>query len=159
MAEKYTKKSRYQSRYSPGKYVTAAQYIVEIMCEKNAARDGRDLPAKFWSLPEWAKFFRNQIPAANKLLDKYHAEAIIAALRDKKTWSCYSLRAPFLIPHIEKQQKILEGKAKQPKKEVEKRHEIPDNIYKKKRVGQFKKNIIDILEEEELDGQKEEGGG
>jgi hypothetical protein len=61
-------------------------------------------------LPEWDKHYRNQIPSAYKLLKKFAAAAIIAALQDRKAWNIYSLRAPHLIPLIEAEQKVYENK-------------------------------------------------
>lgn len=87
---------KFQSRYSHDKLVTAAQYITELICEKKAKCD---LPQQFWKHPKWEKFYRQQIVAANGLLKKYQAKAIILALKSDKTYSVYSLRHPNL-PHI-----------------------------------------------------------
>ena len=96
----------YQSKYSPDEnLVTAAQYITEIICEKKAQSEGRGLPYKFWQHEEWGKYYREQIPAANKLLAKYDEKDIIAALRDKRTDKIYSLRNQYL-------KRIIEDKAK-----------------------------------------------
>lgn len=104
---KQTDKSRYQSRYSPQKYVTAAQYIIELICEKKARIDKVDLPIQFWKQPEWQTFFKSQLRKCHSLLKKYHEKAIIRALQDSKLYSVYSLHAPWLIPVVEKYQKIV----------------------------------------------------
>ena len=44
--------SKYPSRYSDGKKVTAAQYITELICEKRAVKDKKELPNNFWKLPQ-----------------------------------------------------------------------------------------------------------
>lgn len=103
MAKERTKKSRYESRFSKS-YVTAAQYITELICEKYARCNGHDLVQEFWKKPEWAKHYRAQIPSAYTLLKKYDAAAIILALQAKEAWNIYSLRAPHLIPLIEREQ-------------------------------------------------------
>jgi hypothetical protein len=100
MPKKQTKASRYPSRYSPDNFVTEAQYVTELICEKKATTEKKELPIKFWNLPEWAKFYRQQIAAANSLLQNYPCKAIVAALNSKKAWNIYSLRAPHLIAMI-----------------------------------------------------------
>ena len=99
--------SRYDSRYSPDRKVTAAQYIIELICEKKAKTEGKDLPIKFWNLPEWEKFFKMQLRKCHSLLKQYHEKAIIRALMDFGAVRIYSLHAPWLIPIIEKYQKIV----------------------------------------------------
>ena len=141
MAKERTKKSSYASRYSPDGYVTAAQLITEICCEKKAWSEKKELPLKFWELEEWAKFYRNQIASANKLLKKYAAEAILQALRDKRTKTTYSLRANWLIPIIEEYQKKVDLAASKPKVD---RKVADTTIVPKQHV---KKNILDKLKE------------
>ena len=104
---KQTEKSKYPSRYSPAKFVTVAQYIIELICEKKAATQKVDLPIKFWNLPEWQLFFKSQLRKCHSLLKKYHEKAIIRALKDKETSRIYSLHAPWLMPVIERYQKIV----------------------------------------------------
>ena len=101
MPKEQTETSRYPSKYSPGQFVTAAQYITELICEKKASSQKKDLPNKFWNLPEWNKFYRQQILAANSLLRLYKAKAIVAALKSKESWNIYSLRSPKLDALIE----------------------------------------------------------
>lgn len=102
-------KNLYPSRYSNGKNVSASQYITELICEHKAKLDKLDLHYRFWLKKEWAVFYRNQIGSANKLLITYHPKAIIQALNDAQAQKIYSLRAPHLIPIIEKFQKLLES--------------------------------------------------
>jgi hypothetical protein len=102
MAEKYP------SKYSNGKLVSAAQYITEIICEKKASIDKKDLHFRFWLSKEWSAFFRNQIASANKLIRLYGEKAVIRALYNPKASRIFSLRAPHLIQIIEyEQQKLL----------------------------------------------------
>jgi hypothetical protein len=91
----------YPSKYSNTKTVSAAQYITEIICEHKAIREKRDLHFRFWLNKEWAKFFRDQIATANKLVKKYPANAIIKALNSNQGLKIYSLRAPHLVGIIE----------------------------------------------------------
>lgn len=103
---------KYLSKYSNGKSVAPAQYITEIICENKAKLNKEDLHYRFWLSKKWSAYYRNQITSANKLLEKYQPEAIIAALRSDMAKKIYSLRAPHLIDIIEKQQKLLEAQNK-----------------------------------------------
>lgn len=100
---------RYPSKYSNGKEVTAAQYITEIICEKKAKLNKKDLHYKFWTNKEWSAFYRNQIASAHKLLEKYSDVAIVRGLNNQQASKIYSLRAPHLIPIIESEQKKLDS--------------------------------------------------
>lgn len=100
---------KYISKYSNGKYVTAAQYITELICENKAKQDKKDLYFKFWTSKEWSLYYRNQIATANKLVKKYNPQAIIRALKTTQATKIYSLRAPHLIPIIEQESLILEN--------------------------------------------------
>ncbi len=102
MANQQTELCSFPSKFSPNKFVTAAQYITEIICERKALYDtGGKLPTQFWKLDKWAKYYRQQIPSANLLLKKFSASAIIRALSHWKAKKIYSLRAPSLIPLCE----------------------------------------------------------
>ena len=90
MAKKRTAKSKYPSRYSPNGWVTGPQYILEIICERKAKREGIDLPIKFWNLPVWAQYYKSQLRACHKLVKKYNEKAIIKMITKNKT--CFSLR-------------------------------------------------------------------
>lgn len=104
---KQTDKSRYPSKYSPGKYVTAAQYILELVCEHKAVVEKTDLPIHFWNLPEWAGWFKQQLRICHKLLKDFDEKAIIKALNDPRCKTTYSLRAAWLMPVIEEYQRKL----------------------------------------------------
>jgi hypothetical protein len=142
MSKKQTKKSKYPSRYSPEKFVHAAQYITEVICEKKAQIDKKELPIKFWELDEWRKFYKYQITLANKLLKKYGEHSIIAALKDKRMWRTYSLRNPFL------ENVIKEYKAKQNiAREIAKKVEYDFSEKETYESNNKKKSIISKLED------------
>lgn len=115
---------KYISKYSNGKEVSAAQYITEIICEKWAKITGSDIHYRFWLNEKWQKHYKQQIPAANKLLKKYSAKAIIEALKDKKTEKTYSLRSQYLVPIIERHEKIIASQNKELTKDFERKKEI-----------------------------------
>ena len=103
-----TQNNKYPSKYSNGKSVSAAQFITEIICENKALKDKKDLHYRFWTNKEWAVFYRSQIASAHKLLKQYSPQAIIKALKNSKARKIYSLRAPHLIPIIEREQVLVE---------------------------------------------------
>jgi len=98
---------KYISKYSNGKEVSEAQYITELICENKAKKEGSDLHYRFWTSRKWNVYYRNQIASAHKLLSNYGAKAIISALKDPLAGKIYSLRAPHLLPIIEKHQQII----------------------------------------------------
>jgi len=108
MPEQPTDKSKYLSKYAPETYVTAAQFIAELICEKIAYREKTKLVDRFWNLDKWGKKFRYQVSQANKLLQEYDALSIIRAIKSPAATKIVSLGARFiLIPLIEKEQSIL----------------------------------------------------
>ena len=92
MAKTRSDNSNYPSRYSPNKdengiaWITDRQYIVELICENKAARDNKELPAAFYHLPDWEKFYNRHINSRTlgPLINKYGAPKIIAFLRENK---------------------------------------------------------------------------
>jgi hypothetical protein len=131
----------YISKYSNGKEVSAAQYITEIICEKQAKREKKDLHYRFWLNKEWEKFYKGQIGTAHKLLKNYDAKAIIRALNNPKTRNTYSLRAPYLLPVIKSEQKKLATENNKLSKPIER---TDGKIFRKTKT---KNNILSKLEE------------
>lgn len=71
MAKKQTDNSRYRSP-STGDFCTAAQYLAEIICQRQANRDKvGTLPYKFWNNSKWKKVYIRQVALANKLVKSY----------------------------------------------------------------------------------------
>ena len=141
MTKKRTDKSQYPSRYSPGGWVSAPQYITEFICEKKAQKDRKELPLKFWEIKEWRNYYRYQITLANKLLKEFPADAIIAALKDKRCWKTYSLRAPMLYGIIqEKDSEIV-------KRESETNYDVSEQDNVKHKSANKKQSIISKLRE------------
>lgn len=133
---------KFISRYSNNKEVSAAQYIVELICEKKAKFEKKDLHYRFWVNKEWSAYYRNQIATANKLVKKYNPLAIVKALQDNKAANTYSLRAPFLIPIIEHYEKVIDSQNKDFSKSIDR----SSNKTYKTNIGKTK-NILSILED------------
>ncbi len=72
------------------------QYIIEIICERNAAIDGRELPLQFWNDDIWASFYKSQLRKCQSLLKQFSSEAILKSLRDQRAKKIYTLWAPWL---------------------------------------------------------------
>lgn len=107
MSKKRTDKSNYKSP-STGEYCTAAQYIAEIVCQRQAEKDNVGTPAyKFWNTEKWKKSYTHQIILANRLVKKYDERAIVKALKSARGKSIYSLRFPGLEDLIKKEQETL----------------------------------------------------
>lgn len=104
VAKQRSKKSNYKSRYG-GEYISAAQYLTELICEKRGEYEGNDLPAQFWRMDKWSRFFREQVGAANDLLSRYSDKAIIAAVGKLKR--LYSLRNPLVEQYCKEEQAKL----------------------------------------------------
>ena len=83
------------------------QYLAEVMCIRYAQKNGLTIGPKFWNLPAFRLFYKNQLLAAHSLLKVYTFEAIIKAI-DRKEYSwVYSLRFKGLTQGIvEEQSKI-----------------------------------------------------
>jgi len=111
MAKNYSKKSCYPSKYSPNGWVTSAQYILELICEKKAEFEKTKLPIQFWNLPKWKSYFKMQLRKCHTLLHQYDELAIIRALNNRNAQKIYSLYAPWLEKIIKQEQiKLLQEK-------------------------------------------------
>jgi len=125
--------NKYISKYSNGKPVCAAKYITELVCERKAMKDKKDLHYRFWLSKEWEKYFKNQIGTAYKLLKSYSDKAIVNALLTPKGKTIYSLRAPHLIAMIEQEEKKLAAENRSFTKQVERKSEISYSQNKSKK--------------------------
>ena len=139
MANSRTEKSPYPSRYSPAGWVSGSQYITELICEKKARRENKDLPRKFWEDKDWEKYFKYQITLASQLIKKFGEEAVIAALKDNRCWSTYSLRSPFLVPVIEEKKKEISDNRPEAEYNIKDEEEVTH------RSSNNKKSIISKL--------------
>lgn len=126
------------SKYSNGKKVSAAQYLVEFICERIAKIKKKDLHYKFWLSKEWEKEYKGQIGAANKLLKSYDIKNILHALKSDRGSKIYSLRAPHLPGIIETTNLPSDINLKSIDRSV---------VKSKGKQGSNKKNIIDILKD------------
>lgn len=136
-------KQKFPSKYSNGKDVSAAQFITEMICEKKAKLDKKDLHYRFWVNKEWASFYRNQIATAYKLVKEFDPLGIIKALNSKPAEKIYSLRAPHLIDMIKKEIAVLDSQKKDFTLEVDRK----ENKTFSSNSSPKKKNIISLLKD------------
>lgn len=132
---------KYPSKYSNGKEVTAAQYIVEMICERIAKRNKKDLHYRFWMSKEWEKEYKGQIASAHKLLQKYDFSDIVNALKSTDGIKIYSLRAPHLSDIIDKTVSIRQNQPAMKTKNIER------NLLNKGITKSNKNTILDKLKE------------
>lgn len=132
---------KYPSKYSNGKEVTAAQFITEMICERIAKKEKKDLHYRFWISKEWEKQYKGQIGSAHKLLNKYEAKDIIDALLSKNGLKIYSLRAPHLSNIIDDTIKNRPIPKPIQKKNIER------NFLEEGKSKTSKKNILDKLKD------------
>ena len=100
---------RYPSRYGEKRMVTVAQYLAELMCERRAKQEKRNLPPQFWQNEIWKKIFLQQVVSANNLLKRLDpertgvgAKALSAFLRSEQGKGIYSLSPAWILPLVEK---------------------------------------------------------
>ena len=139
-----TDSSKFPSRYGGG-WLSASQYITECLCFLIARQEKKQLCDRFWQHAPWDHVFRNQIPAANTLLEEFPAQVVIAMLRDRRCWKLKSLRARSIFNHVLRE-KMNEYKAKEsaPKVLMEKTETVQAN--RPQRIA-GKKSIISLLQE------------
>ena len=126
-----TDNRRFASIYSPGSFVTAAQYLAEYVCGRQARAKHITLPAHFWkTMPEWEKQYLLQLRHANALLKIYEPAAVSAALRSKEGQKVLSLGAKWLDDMIKKEQLLLADVKQGPEGSCE--TNVPKQSFKKK---------------------------
>jgi hypothetical protein len=133
---------KYPSKYSNGKEVSAAQYIAEMICERIAKKNKKDLHYRFWISNEWEKEYKGQIGAAHKLLKQYDFKDIVKGLNSASGSKIYSLRAPHLPDIIERTKKINDNKPTVEPKTIQR-----NLLDKGKTEVKTKNSIIDKLKE------------
>lgn len=132
----------YFSKYSspPGKKITANQYILELICEKNAGQTNRELPLQFWKLPQWKVFYGSQIKRCSELLNKYSDSSVIKALKDKRCKKTFSLKGAWFEKII---QEYENNKSESMSPAIQELPEGGSNFQRDK----FRSNLLDKLNE------------
>jgi hypothetical protein len=149
MAKNRSEVSKFQSKFGAG-YITAAQYLAELICEHKSKRDRTPLPYRFWSRPPWKQFFLNQVLAAHALLKQYDADIVIQAVNDPRCYNVFSLRAKWkLEPVLKEKKRIKDSKDKHIKLQTK----TPTTQQPRKPLG--KKSLFSKLKEINDGGEEE----
>lgn len=142
---KYEKK--YPSRHKPGIFVTVAQWLGELMCERKALSETKELPRAFWLKihedkqlnQQWSKYLKTQTQHAYKLLKEFDEKQIVEAI--KANSRLYSLLPKWVKEYIANfKVKVL---PKEPPVDTPK---IKENPKFRTSLGK-KKSILDKLED------------
>lgn len=65
--------------------------LADIMCKRYGKKKGLETPEKYWSLPVWKVFFKEQVLAANRLLKIYPFEVILSTVNNERVKWCFTL--------------------------------------------------------------------
>lgn len=103
----------YSSNYTPNQ-VTAAQYLAEIACERQAKYNKDELCHKFWNTEKWKRTFLMQVRFAHNLFKVYGEKVVIRAYTCKEAQNVYSLGAKWFVPIIKQIALKIEQEEKQP---------------------------------------------
>lgn len=123
MANTRSEKHPYPSRYGRSRWITAAQYLAELLCERRARQEKKSLPLQFWKVPPWDGVFRQQAAAANRLIRRLDPQrtgagekAIARFLRSDRGKGVYSLAGAWVVPLVEQAHRtvLLEAAAGPP---------------------------------------------
>ncbi len=114
MAEKRSETNKYPSKFGVSRWVTAHQWLAEMMCERRARQEKKGLPLQFWRAQPWGGIFRQQAAAAYRLMKRVDPEmtgtgarAVSRFLRSEGGKRIYSLAGAFLVPLIEQQHRLV----------------------------------------------------
>ena len=144
---KYEKK--YPSRHKPGTYVTVAQWLGELMCERKALSETKELPRAFWLKihddkdlnQHWSKYLKTQTQHAYKLLKEFDEKQIVEAIKSNS--KLYSLLPKWVKEYIRtfKVKTIIKHEvAPEEKLQIKSNPTFRTNLNKKK-------SILDKLED------------
>ena len=102
-----TEKSRYPSKYAPNTYITTEQFILELICERQANFQKKVLSVYFWKNQDWANIYKRWLRAVHRLSKKYSAEAILHALQDNRAKYKWSLDTDFMKDLIREHYELI----------------------------------------------------
>ncbi len=151
-----TDKRSYPSKYSPGKFITGANYVIELLCERKAALSGSTLPTHFWNIAVWAKEFKSQTRSVNTLLKTFDVKALVHVLHSNP--KIYSLRAKWVRPKIEYAQTLVDADKKRKIYAASQQKDVNrSTVDSRPRTHRVTKNLLSQLYEldEVEDGQEE----
>lgn len=101
MAKEQTDSSRYPSRHRPNAFVTAGQYVAELMCERKAQSEKKELPIRFWQekKTKWYRYFCFQVTTAYKMIRNHGEKKTLEAIKANN--KIYSLKPRWVQDYVE----------------------------------------------------------
>jgi hypothetical protein len=111
--------------------VTAAQFLAELMCERQARQQKIWLPQEFWKSKQWGPIFKHQLGAITRHLTRLDPKvegkrrgtaerALSRFLRSEAGKKVYSLAALWIVPFIEQaHREVLAGEDGQAPADIE----------------------------------------
>ena len=152
MAKNRSEKACFQSKFGGG-WITAPQFLAEIMCERFAQSQGDHLSERFWDDSYWLKKFTQQATQASVFLKEYDIDVILKALAHPDLKRVYSFGLKSAFEPILKRTK---WKMEQAKPVVKQDTEIPEPVNTNEKPRQpfsRKGNMLNKLRElEDSDG-------
>lgn len=138
-------KNKYPSRHKADAFVTVGEWIGEVMCERKAIREGKELPQSFWLVSKkdnpnfkvWYDYLVRQIQTAYKLIKKHGEEKVLFTLKQNR--GIYSLMPKWVNEKIEK--------TVVPNKSQEASTAFTEKDVVTYREAQEKKSVLSLLEE------------
>lgn len=118
--------------------------MAEVMCERRAKSLGKELPDRFWALPEWKKFFVYQASLISKLVRQHGRLVLLCAIIKKLDRRIWSVRHPAVLSAIEQTKKEIRHK------KFQSHDKIPYlNVVDTSGIGRIynSSTILDILDE------------
>ena len=141
MSKQRTNVSKFRSP-STGDFCTEAQYVAEILCQRQAKKEKvGNLAYKFWNQGKWKKIYIRQISLSNKLIKEFGEGVLIRFINSREGSDIFSLGMKTIKNKIENFKKSLDKQSSQEIIEVTR----TDIDQKRKTFGQ--KTLIQKLKE------------
>ena len=141
MSKQRTNVSKFRSP-STGDFCTEAQYVAEILCQRQAKKEKvGNLAYKFWNQGKWKKIYIRQISLSTKLIKEFGEGVLIRFINSREGSDIFSLGMKNIKNKIENFKKSLDKQSSQEIIEVTR----TDIYQKRKTFGQ--KTLIQKLKE------------
>lgn len=126
--------------------IETKNYIAELMCIREASKQGIELCHGFWNLDKWKRIYQQHLLAAHTLIRVYKEEAIVIAIR--KTPKLFSLRAKWFHDIVKKIEIELNQKQETLNILADKKEEVKQVVIEKPREAfTTKKSVFDKLKD------------
>ena len=135
----------YKGHFTPA-LIETKNYIAELMCVRDARKQGIELCQGFWNLDKWKRVYQQHLLAAHTLIRTYKEEAIVIAI--KRTPNLFSLRAKWFHDIVKKVEIELNQKQENLNVIAEKKEEVKQIVIEKPREAfNTNKSVFDRLKD------------